>query len=148
MCLQSCLVTQVSAFVACRSFTSSSLPPLSPPSPFPSPSVLSLAYCSVLWLLSCWMASISKELRPQLHACLGYCLRHPDKAIALTAANTLEQLVTDVNHEPAHLRECFASIVEGAFIAISTCEVTSAKLQLLELLADIMQRVGGVRFGS
>ncbi len=94
-----------------------------------------------MWLLSCWVASIPKELRPQLHTCLGYCLRHTDKAVALTAANALVTLVEDSDHDPAHLSHCFPAIVESTFIAISTCEVTNAKLQLLELLSDILKRV-------
>jgi hypothetical protein len=50
-------------------------------------------------------------------------------------------LVEDPQHELAHLNHCFPAIVEGAFIAISTCTVTSAKVQLLELLSDILKRV-------
>ena len=109
-----------------------------------STSLLSIDFpcCRVLWLLSCWVSSIPGSLRPQLYGCLGFCLKHADKAVALTAARTLDNLVKDVGHEPSQLNDCFVAIVEGAFTAIATCEVTNAKLQLLELLAGTMQKVG------
>lgn len=86
-----------------------------------------LLFCRTLWLIQCWLKDIPKAVRAQLYGALSYCLRHDDKAVALTATAALNALVHDIDFVASELTPGFDALMEGLFVGLRTTKLADSR---------------------
>ena len=93
-----------------------------------------------LWLLRCWMADLTDELRPALLEQLGRLLSgggeaSVDPGVRLSAIAAVQALVDDMAFKPAMLLPTLRPMLDGLWAAASALRSLEARQQVVRPLA-------------
>lgn len=99
----------------------------------------------IVWLVSCWLAQLSAELRPPLYDVLlseAVFVPAADAALKLRVVQTLESMVNDWGFEVDPFAPFMSRALQCLFAFFPQAEESDSKMKILSCLEAIVQAFG------
>jgi hypothetical protein len=98
----------------------------------------------VVWFLGQWCTAgaLPSQARPSLYAALIPLLADKDVAIALTAAQTLCDVIDDVGFDPASFAEFASPVLDHVLTLLDRTSQGASKLAAMTVLSLLVERLG------